>query len=305
MSITVVGSVALDTIETPFGKITDGLGGAATHFSVSSSFFTTVNMVGVVGNDFPREHIDFFRSRDIGLDGLEVVEDGKTFRWVGEYSFDLNTAKTLETHLNVFESFRPKVPEAYQNPDILFLANIDPDLQRHVIEQAGKPKMIALDTMNLWIDIKKESLIKTIRMVDVVTINEGEARMLTGKANLIHAAREIQELGPKIVVIKQGEYGALLFYNEMIFSAPALPLEEINDPTGAGDSFAGGMMGYLDRCKEISFDTFKTAVICGSAMASFNVEKFSCDRLRDLKIEDVHTRFKEFENLSKFEGIQF
>lgn len=303
MSITVVGSVALDTIETPFGKITRGLGGAAIHFSVAASFFTPVNLIGVIGSDFPSEHVHFLKSKNIGLEGLETIQDGKTFHWVGKYEHDLNSAQTLETHLNVFENFRPVVPQTYRNPDILFLANIDPDLQRHVIEQSGKPGLIALDTMNLWINIKRESLIQTIRQVDVITINDAEARMLTKLPNLSQAAKCIQAWGPKTVVIKQGEYGALLFDDSRVFSAPALPLEKVFDPTGAGDSFAGGLFGFLDRSRNTEFDTLKTAVICGSVMASFNVEKFSCDRLKEISIDDIQDRFKEFEALARFEGI--
>lgn len=303
MSITVVGSVALDTIETPFGKITDGLGGSGTHFSVSAGFYTQVNLVGVVGDDFPKEHISMLKSRGIGLDGLQIAK-GKTFRWVGKYDFDLNNAQTLETHLNVFETFMPELPPAYRNPSVLFLANIDPDLQRHVIEQAGKPGFIALDTMNLWINIKKESLAKTIKLVNLVTINEGEARLFAGTPNLVKAAKDIQALGPKTVVIKQGEYGALLFHGDRVFRAPAMPLEQVFDPTGAGDSFAGGLIGYLDRKGHFDdFETLKTGVVCGSVMASFNVEKFSCDRLLEISVSDVQNRFNSFEGLSRFETI--
>ncbi len=305
MSITVVGSVALDTITTPFGKIDKGLGGAATHFSVSASFFTDVNLVGVVGGDFAQEHIDFLASRHIDLTGLEVVKGGKTFHWVGGYSHDLNQAQTFETHLNVFEQFRPVLPASYKNSKILFLANIDPDLQRHVIEQAGKPDLIGLDTMNLWITHKKASLIETIKRVHVITINDTEARMLTSLPNLVQAAKLIQSWGPHTVIIKRGEYGALLFHKNTIFSAPALPLEQVYDPTGAGDTFAGGFFGFYDRCQDKNFESMKTAVICGSVMASFNVEKFSCDRLRTLKQQDIQTRFSEFEKLAGFEGMRF
>ena len=302
MSITVVGSVALDTITTPFGSIERGLGGAATHFAVSSSFYTNINLIGVVGKDFPEKHVNFLKSRDINLEGLEVA-DGETFHWVGKYEHDLNTAITLETHLNVFESFDPKVPENFKNPNILFLANIDPDLQRKVIDLAGKPNFIALDTMNLWIDIKKDSLTETIKKVDLVTINETEARMFTGESNLTKAAKQIQNLGPKIVVIKLGEYGAILFYEDRIFATPGYPLEQVYDPTGAGDTFAGGMLGYLDRTGKFDFDTLKTAIICGSVMASHQVEQFSCDRLRTLTNSDISKRFEAFETLSGFETL--
>lgn len=301
MSITVVGTVALDSIETPFGKITEGLGGSATHFSVAASFYTDINLVAVVGDDFPREHIEFLKSRKIDLQGLEIVKGGKSFRWEGKYDYDLNNAQTLATHLNVIERFQPKMPSSYKNPNILFLANIDPDLQRLAIEQAGEPKLIALDTMNLWISIKKESLLKTLRQVHFVTINEAEARLLTETPNLVKAARLIQSWGPQIIIIKRGEYGALLFYHDQIFSAPALPLEEVFDPTGAGDSFAGGTMGYLDRVGRFDFASIKTAMICGSVMASFNVEKFSCDRLREITLADVLHRFEFFKNLAHFD----
>lgn len=303
MSITVVGTVALDTVETPFGRIENGLGGSATHFSVSASFFTSVNLVAVVGKDFPKEHIDFFHSRKINTEGIAVIEDGKTFRWEGRYDFDLNQAHTLATHLNVIEKHEYKVPKSFQNPGVLFLANIDPDQQRQVIAQSGKSKFIGLDTMNLWIDIKRTSVIETMKLVNLVTINEAEARALTNTANLVKAAKKIQSWGPQYVIIKRGEYGAMLFCKNQIFCASALPLEDVNDPTGAGDSFAGGVFGYLDRCHEITFDALKTAVICGSVMASFNVEKFSCDRLKEISYNDIQARFREFEELGQFEGM--
>lgn len=302
MSITVVGSVALDSVETPFGRGENLLGGSAVHFSASSSFFTQNNLVGVVGEDFPIEFINFLKSRDIDLTGLQILP-GKTFHWKGRYDFDLNQAHTLETHLNVLENFQPIIPESYKNPQILFLANIDPTLQDEVIQNCGRPELIALDTMNLWISIKKEALINTMKKVHLVTINEGEARMFTQKNNLLKAARAIQELGPRVVIIKQGEYGALLFFGDKIFSAPAMPLEDITDPTGAGDSFAGGVMGYLSQHQSYDFETFKTALICGSVMASFNVEKLSCDRLREIDAAQIVERFSLFEQLVSFEKI--
>lgn len=306
MSITVVGSVAYDDLQTPFGKVEKALGGAGMHFSVSASFFTKVKLIGVVGGDFEQKHLDFLASRSIDLEGLQVIKEGRTFHWKGKYELDMNTAHTLETHLNVFEGFNPKVPESYKNPDILCLANIDPDLQLKVIQEAGKPKKFtALDTMNLWISIKKDALIEVIRKVDMITINEGEARQLAGTPNLIKAAKYVMSLGPKTVVIKRGEYGALLFHEQSVFSAPGLPLESVFDPTGAGDSFAGGMLGYLDRVQKIDFETLKTAVICGSVMASFNVEKFSCDRMREISMKDIEARFSEFETLGSFEGLCF
>ena len=299
MSITVVGSVALDDVQTPFGEIHRGLGGSGSHFAVAASYFTQVNLVGVVGEDFPQEHIEFFKSRQIDLAGLQIVA-GKTFYWRGYYDYDLNNAKTLETQLNVFENFAPRLPESYKNPKILFLGNIHPDLQMHVIENAGKPGLIVLDTMNYWISNEKKALMRTIAKVNVLTINETEARLLTDTPNVVTAARKLQKLGPKVVVLKRGEYGSLLFFGEHIFSAPALPIEQVFDPTGAGDSFAGGMMGYLSQTPHSDFNAYKTAVICGSVMASFNVEKFSCDRLRNLAQSDVVERFNAFTSLSQF-----
>lgn len=304
MSITVVGSIALDKIETPFGRMEEGLGGAATHFSVSACFFTRVNIVGVVGSDFPRKYLQFFASRGINTEGIQIIDGGRTFRWTGRYDLDLNTAHTLETQLNVFKDFKPVLPPSYKDPEILFLANIDPDLQNHVIAQAGQPGFMALDTMNMWIEVKKDSLTRVMSRVQLVTINENEARQFTGEYNLVRAARAIQKLGPEIVVIKRGEYGALLFFGNRIFHAAALPLEAIFDPTGAGDSFAGGMLGYLDRCGKRDFENLKTAVICGSTMASFNVEKFSCDRLGEIGMDDIRERFLEFERLGEFGGLR-
>jgi len=304
MAITVVGSVALDTVETPFGKIEMGLGGAASHFSSSSSFFTKINLVGVVGSDFPQEHIEFFKSRDIDVEGLEIIEGGKSFFWAGRYDHDLNVAHTLDTQLNVFETFEPKLPDSYKSPNILFLANIHPNLQLHVAECAGKPGFIATDTMNLWIENEREALGRVIAITNLLTINEGEARLITKEYNLVKAAKKIQDMGPETVVIKRGEYGCLLFHGDKIFNAPAYPLENIFDPTGAGDSFAGGMMGYLDHCGEINYENLKTAVICGSAMASYQVEKFSNERIREINKEDIRRRFEEFEHLGSFETMR-
>lgn len=304
MGILVIGSVALDTVTTPFGSITDGLGGSGTHFGVSASYFTKVAMVAVVGTDFPQEHVEFLKSRGIDVSGLEIVS-GKTFRWAGHYGIDLNSAQTLKTELNVFQNFVPKVPQKFQQNDFVFLANIDPDLQRSVIEQVKKPKLLACDTMNFWIEGKRESLLKTIRLVDMIVINEGEARLLSGKTNLVKAATDIHQLGPRIVVIKQGEYGALLFYEGHIFSAPGMPLSDVFDPTGAGDSFAGGLFGYLAMKNDLSLSTFRQAMIVGSVMASYNVEKFSCDRIRNLTQQDLHTRYTAFKNLSHFDEISF
>lgn len=303
MSITVVGSVALDTVETPFGKMKLGLGGAASHFSVAASFFTKVNLVGIVGEDFPREHIAFFTARGIDLEGLEIVKGGKSFFWEGRYDYDLSKAHNIATHLNVFADFQPKLPPKYRDPSILFLAAIHPALQGHVADNAGKARFTALDTRDLWIDTEKAALLKVMGKVSMVTFNEAEARLLTGEHNLVKAAKAIQKLGPLYVVIKRGEYGCLLFCEGRIFNAPAYPLEDVFDPTGAGDSFAGGLLGYLDNRKTFDYETVKTATICGSAMASFIVEKFSCDRLREINQTDIQRRFAEFERLGQFETM--
>lgn len=313
MDILVVGSVALDTVETPFGKITEGLGGSATHFSASASFFVPLHLVAVVGEDFPETHLDFLRSRNVSLDGLQR-KPGKTFRWAGKYSYDLNSAETLDTQLNVFQHFLPELPAHYRNKEIVFLANIDPELQSRVIDQCAASKLIALDTMNFWIQGKREALIKTLKRVHMLILNEGEARQLAEEANLVKAARKIRSWGPQTVVIKRGEYGALLFHDHEIFSAPALPLEELKDPTGAGDSFAGGFMGYLaknanygagGRVYVPTFDHLKKACIFGSVMASFNVEEFSCDRLRRLTEEEIQKRYRQFCDLTHFETYPF
>lgn len=307
MQMLVVGSVALDTVETPFGKIEDGLGGSATHFATSASFFIQPQLVAVVGEDFPETHVDFLKSRGICTKGLQK-KAGKTFRWKGRYEYDLNTAHTLDTQLNVFQNFFPELPTEYRKNEIVFLANIDPELQGKVIDQCENAKWIALDTMNFWIDGKREELRKTISRVNMVVINEAEARDLAGASNLVKAARTIQSWGPSTLVIKRGEYGALLFFEDKIFSAPGLPLEDIKDPTGAGDSFAGGLMGYLVKnlpstgaaCCAPTFELLKKACIYGSVMASFNVEEFSLDRLRNLKQEEIDTRYQEFVSLSHF-----
>lgn len=303
MGILVIGSVALDTVTTPFGTLQEGLGGSATHFSVSASYYTDVHLVAVVGEDFPEEHIQFLKSKRIDVEGLERIP-GKTFRWTGKYEADLNTAHTLRTDLNVLQEFNPKVPKSHQNIDYVFLANIDPDLQRKVIDQVQKPKLIACDTMNFWISGKKESLKQTLGRVALLTINEGEARLLADEPNLVKAARKIQAMGPKTLVIKQGEYGALLFHEGHIFSAPGLPLEDVKDPTGAGDSFAGGFMGHLAKTDDQTLDSLKRAVIFGSVMASYNVEAFSCERLKDLTAADIQKRYQEFKSLSHFEALK-
>lgn len=302
MSILVVGSVAIDSVETPFGIGENVLGGSATYFSTSASFFTDVNLVGVIGDDFPQEHIDFLQSRNIDLRGL-VRESGKTFHWKGRYDFNLNEAQTLDTQLNVFQTFRPKIPAEYADTEYLILANIDPDLQLEVLAQVKKPRIIACDTMNFWISSKPDSLIKVISKVDFFIINEGEARQLTGEVNLVKAARAILGMGAKNLIIKRGEYGVLLFSNDSIFAAPAYPLETVFDPTGAGDTFAGGFMGYLANTGNLSEEGVRQAIIYGSVMASFNVEDFSLDRLRTLQYSEIEERFKIFKKMTHFEAL--
>jgi len=300
MSILVVGSVALDSIKTPFGEKTDILGGSATYFSYSASFFTDVNLVAVVGNDFPKEHVKLLESRNINVEGLKTVK-GQTFRWSGFYEYDMNEAKTLATCLNVFETFKPDIPESYKNIEYVFLANIDPDLQMDVLSQMKKPKLIAADSMNLWIKIKKQSLIKLLSKIDILIINDGEARLFTEQPSLIKAGKIILDYGLKYVVIKKGEHGSLLFCKNGFFSAPAYPLEEVFDPTGAGDTFAGGFFGYLAKInKNPTEDDLRKAVIQGSVMASFNVEDFSLERLKKLTDSEIETRYKKFKEITHF-----
>lgn len=302
MSLLVVGSVAFDSVKTPFGQVENVLGGSATYFSTSASFFTDVSLVAIVGEDFPEEHIEFLKSRKIDLAGLEKVK-GKTFRWKGEYSYQLNEAHTLDTQLNVFQSFNPKIPKKYQDRKIVFLANIDPDLQRKVLEQVKKPKLVACDTMNFWIAGKKASLIETLKLVDILIINDGEARELSNETNLVKAAAFIRALGPKTLIVKRGEYGVLLFGGDGIFSAPAYPLESVFDPTGAGDTFAGGFMGYLAKTMKFDNVHIRKAIVMGSVMASFNVEDFSLNRMKKLQVKEIEKRYSEFRKLTHFEDL--
>jgi sugar/nucleoside kinase (ribokinase family) len=302
MSILVVGSVALDTVRTPFGRADEALGGSATYFSAAASFFADVRLVAVVGEDFPDQHLEFLRWRKVDLGGLRRVP-GKTFRWVGEYGFDLNQARTLETQLNVFADFAPQIPEAYRDSDVVFLANIDPDLQREVLRQVRRPALIAADTMNYWIANKAESLRQTLRLVDTLLINDAEVRQLADEANLVQAARKILAWGPKSLVIKRGEYGALMIKNGDWFAAPALPLEVVRDPTGAGDCFAGGFVGYLANTMNFDDASVRKAMIMGSVMASFNVEAFSLNRLRTLTYEEIEARYRAFRRLAQFEDL--
>lgn len=302
MSLLVVGSVALDSVRTPFGEQREVLGGSASYFAVSASYFTEVRMVGVIGEDFPEREIDLFRRRAIDIEGLERVS-GRTFRWAGEYEYDLNEAITLDTQLNVFEYFQPKIPAKYTQSDYVFLANIDPELQLSVLQQIEKPKFVACDTMNYWIRGKIEHLKKTLQHVDLLTINDAEARELAQEPNMVKAIQAIRSLGPKTVVIKRGEYGALMVNEETRFFAPAYPLEEVYDPTGAGDSFAGGLLGYLASTDNISTETFRQGIILGSTMASFTVEDFSLNRLAHLTYAEIEQRFKEFKQLVHFEDL--
>ncbi len=298
-----VGSVALDSVTTPFGEAVEALGGSAVHFSASASFFTSVKLVGVVGEDFPYREIEFLKKRGVDLSGLQVRK-GETFRWKGQYGFDLNVAQSLETRLGVFSDFSPEIPETLRESEFLFLGNIHPRLQLKVLEQVRRPRLVALDTMNFWIEGESELLREVISRVGLVVINEAEIRELTREASLVAAARRIRTWGPTIVVVKRGEYGALLFYKEEVFSAPGIPLETVKDPTGAGDSFAGGMMGYVTQKRDVAPETLKQAVIVGSAMASFNVEDFSCRRLKTLTEGEIGERIRQFRRLSHFEEIK-
>jgi sugar/nucleoside kinase (ribokinase family) len=298
----IVGTVAFDAIETPFGKTDKILGGAATYIGLSASHFDANSaIVSIIGDDFPQEYLDLFKRNNIDIEGIEKVEGGKTFFWSGRYHNDLNSRDTLETQLNVLADFQPVVPENYKDAEFVMLGNLHPMVQLSVLEQVESPKLVVLDTMNFWMDNALEDLKKVIAKVDVITINDEEARQLSGEYSLVKAARKIEAMGPKYVVIKKGEHGALLFYKEEIFFAPALPLEEVFDPTGAGDTFAGGFIGYLAKNEDISFENMKNAIIYGSNLASFCVEKFGTERMQELSKEEVHSRLKEFRKLTQFE----
>jgi sugar/nucleoside kinase (ribokinase family) len=311
MSVLVVGSIALDTVKTPVEENADLLGGSASYAAVGASFFTPVNFVGVVGDDFPKAHIDYFASRNIDLAGLQTVA-GKTFRWSGEYMWDLNTRETRSVELNVFEHFSPALPEGYKKTPYLLLANIGPNLQNHVLDQMTRPRFIIADTMDLWINIALDELLRLLGRVDMLILNDGEARQLTKETSLIRAGAKIRGLGPKYVVIKKGEHGSLLFGPGRFFSCGAYPLEDIHDPTGAGDTFAGGLAGYLaandttdssQTAGEVSWPTLCKAVVYGSVLASYNVEAFSLERLRTLTQSDIEARYKVFRMMSHFEEI--
>ncbi|MCH9680352.1 MAG: bifunctional hydroxymethylpyrimidine kinase/phosphomethylpyrimidine kinase [Deltaproteobacteria bacterium] len=304
-SVVVVGSVAVDWVITPTAERETSVGGSATFFSMSASYFGPVQLVGVVGKDFPEQAITDLREAHVDTEGLEIVPDGLTFRWKGRYHDNMNQRDTLDTQLNCFEQFDPKLPQSYQKSDYLFLANIVPALQLRVLDQMPtRPRLVGLDTMNLWIENTREDLVRVLGRVDVLTINEEEARQLTDEPNLVKAAAKIHQMGPKSLVIKRGEYGALLFHDGDIFSAPALPLEEVIDPTGAGDSFAGGFMGYLARAGDATGESLRSAMIYGSVMASFCVEGFSYDRLKGLDHAQIDARFEAFSRLTRFEGAR-
>jgi sugar/nucleoside kinase (ribokinase family) len=303
MSLLVVGTVAFDAIETPFGKTDKIVGGAASYIALASAYFNkNIHLVSVIGDDFPESFLSILKKEGVNLDGLEIKKGEKSFFWSGKYHNDLNTRDTLITELNVLADFKPVVPEAAKSSEFLMLGNLAPAVQLSVIQQmTTRPKLIVLDTMNFWMDIAMEELLKVIAEIDVLTINDAEARQLSGEYSLVKAAQKILKMGPKTLVIKKGEHGALLFNQDEVFFAPALPLEEVYDPTGAGDSFAGGFIGYLAKTKDISFENMKNAIIFGSAMASFTVEKFGTERLIGLSQNDVEERVQEFVDLVQFD----
>ena len=303
MSLIVVGSMAFDAIETPFGKSDKIIGGAATYIALSASNFTTpIRQISVVGGDFPKEELDLLEQRGVQLDGVQIKKDEKSFFWSGRYHMDMNTRDTLETQLNVLGTFEPIVPDSFQDSEFLILGNLSPAVQLSVIEQMKeRPKLVVMDTMNFWMEVALDDLKKVLKKVDVLMVNDSEARELSNEFSLVKAAKKIMKMGPQYVIIKKGEHGALLFHEDNVFFAPALPLEEVFDPTGAGDTFAGGFMGHIARTKDISFENMKTAIIVGSAMASFCVEKFGTERLREITKDDIDKRLRQFQELVNFE----
>ncbi len=303
IKLLVAGTVAYDSIETPFGKADNVLGGSALHFTNAASFFTDVGIVATVGSDFDLSGISFLEQRNVDMSGIEV-DQGKTFRWEGKYGYDLNQAITLKTELNVIETFKPKVPENYRGADFLFLANIDPELQLHVIDQVGKPVALVLDTMNFWIENKYDQLMEVIKRVDMLVINEAELREISKEHNLVKGARKLIELGPSCIIAKRGEYGVFMMNLDEVFLAPAFPLEDVFDPTGAGDTFAGGFMGYLANVGEATSETVKQAIIMGTVMASFNVEDFSINRIKKLTMEEIRERYSAFKRCMQFGDIK-
>ncbi len=312
MPLLILGSIALDTVKTPLEERADLLGGSASYASVAASFFSPVKLVGIVGEDFPQENLEFFKQRNVDLEGLQIVP-GKTFRWSGEYMWDMNQRETRSVELNVFENFSPELPESYRSTRMVLLGNIAPALQNHVLDQLTRPHFVIADTMDLWINIAKEELLRLIARVDMLILNDSEARELTGQTSLIKAGRRIREMGPSCVAIKKGEHGCLLFGENHFFSCPAYPLEDIHDPTGAGDCFAGGLAGFLasrpiseadlTEKKQIPFEILRQAVVEGSVIASFNVESFSMDRLKTVTPVDISERYEIFRTLSRFESI--
>lgn len=303
MSLIVVGTMAFDAIETPFGKIDQIVGGSATYVAyAASNFVTPIQQVSIVGYDFPKEEMDELTKRGVQLDGVKVVPDKKSFFWSGRYHMDMNTRDTLVTDLNVLLDFDPVLPESYQGAEFLMLGNLDPVIQQKVITQLKKrPKLIVMDTMNFWMEVAMPQLEETLKLVDVLMVNDSEARQLSGQFSLVKAAKEIMKMGPKYLIIKKGEHGALLFHGDQVFFAPALPLEEVFDPTGAGDTFAGGFIGHIARTKDISFENMKTAIIIGSAMASYCVEKFGPQKLKEISKADIESRIQQFVDLVNFD----
>ena len=298
--VLIVGSVALDSVETPSGRVDNALGGAATYASTATSLFAPVRLVGVVGEDFPKEHLDFLRGRDIDLSGLQIVEGGKTFRWKGDYLGDLNQAATHDTQLGVFEHFEPHLPADYKGTPWVFLANIHPELQLQTLNSVENPRLVVCDTMNLWINLARESVLKVLSRADVAVMNDGEVRMLLEEENLIRAGRELLKRGPRVVIIKKGEHGALMFSGDDIFSSPSFPVEEVVDPTGAGDSFAGAFIGYLAQQNDDSLEAMRRAVVYGACVASATVSDFSLGALAKLKREEVERRFQTVQKMAAF-----
>ncbi len=302
MSLLIVGSIALDTIETPFGKVKETLGGSAVYSSIAASYFIKPCIVAVVGEDFPKSYLSLLKRHNIDITGVEVA-NGKTFRWSGHYLYDLNSAQTIETQLNVFKSFNPKIPQQYKNIKNIFLANIDPELQYHVYKQMLQPEIVACDTMNYWIENKKTQLKRTLKIVDILLINETEARQLAEESNIIKAAKCIHKMGPKTIVIKRGEYGAICSYKDNIFIVPSYPVENVFDPTGAGDSFAGGFMGYVTKVGKFNNKILRKAIILGTVMGSFCVEKFGVKKISSITYEDILQRYKEIKKITHFENL--
>ena len=301
MSLVVVGSVALDSVKTPFGEVHDALGGSAVFFSTAASYFTEVSVIAVVGTDFPERHINFLKAKGVDTSGLSI-ESGETFRWSGVYGYDLNDRDTIETRLNVFEEFHPRIPASLESSDFVFLANIDPELQLAVLNQVERPRLVACDTMNFYIEGRREALLETMRRVDVMIMNDSECRELADEPNLVKASRAILEMGPHTVVVKKGEHGALMVTGDGFFSAPAFPCESVFDPTGAGDAFAGGFMGHLARSNDIGASNMRRAVIFGTVLASYCVERFSVDGMSSLEPDDIEGRFKALKEFSDFEA---